>query len=175
MSKYLKSLFSLKRLQLLVVYASIFLLSGFVGNIWMTRNQQTGQIPDISAINLQGQPVNLGVNHLKENPLLIYFFADWCPICKAQHSVISAIDEDYDVLGIAMQSGDIDNVGKYVADQNIGFSVINDENGNISRSFGVNGVPAAFIVDKTGDLKYSTRGYATEAGLRSRLWLADSH
>ena len=78
------------------------------------------------------------------------------------------------MLGIAMQSGDTANVKKYVAKQNIGFKVINDESGSISQSFGVNGVPAAFIVDKLGHIKYSTRGYVTEDGLRSRIWLAET-
>ena len=165
---------TLQRLRLLIVYALIFMLSGFIGNIWMTRNQQTGQIPLLVAQDIEGHDFKLEFNRAREKPVLIYFFAEWCPICKVQHAVISAIDEDYEVLGIAMQSGDTANVRKYVANQNIDFKVINDETGSISRSFGVNGVPAAFIVDKMGQIKYSTRGYATEAGLRSRIWLAET-
>ena len=109
-----------------------------------------------------------------KSPVLIYFFAEWCPICKVQHSVIENINEDYQVIGVAMQSGSLDIVKKYVNDNGITFNVVNDESGTISSDFGVNGVPASFIVDSQGIIQYSTRGYATEAGLRSRLWLAES-
>ena len=124
MNKYLKILLTLQRLKLLTVYVLIFLLSGFLGNIWMTRNQQTGLAPSFVAKDLAGRDFRLDLNSPRGKSTLIYFFADWCPICKVQHSVISAIDEDYDVLGIAMQSGDIANVRKYVVSQNIGFNVI---------------------------------------------------
>lgn len=172
MSKWFRNALSWRSFRLLVVYSLIFLLSGFVGNIWMTRNQQSGQAPQVAAEDLSGHDVKLEFNQPHSKPTLLYFFAEWCPICKVQHSVISKINKDYQVLGIAMQSGDKASVNEYVLKQGIDFTVVNDESGGISRSFGVNGVPAAFIINKKGQIKYSTRGYATEAGLRSRLWLA---
>ena len=138
----------------------------------MTRDQVEGRAPEISAQALDGSHYLQKFTQF-ESPVLIYFFAEWCPICKAQHSVIENISEDYPVIGVAMQSGSLDVVKKYVKDRGITFDVVNDESGKISSDFGVNGVPATFIVDTQGDIKFSTRGYATEAGLLSRLWLSE--
>lgn len=175
MNLNIKGLLTFARIRQLLIYALIFLVAGFLGNIWMTRNQQSGSIPQFIAEDLTGEIVNLQSGEFQQKPKVIYFFADWCPICKFQNPVISDINQDSDVLGIAMQSGNAANVSSYVQKQGIDFRVINDESGQISRSFGVNGVPAVFIVDKAGLIKYSTRGYATEAGLRSRIWLADKN
>lgn len=116
----------------------------------------------------------LAVNFEKfETPVLLYFFADWCPICKLQHSVITSISQHYPLIGIAMQSGTVDNVKRYANEQGMHFLIVNDENGAISRAYGVDGVPATFVVDADGRLSYSTRGYATELGLMSRIWLSN--
>lgn len=172
MNKYFKGLLIRQKLGLLFVYLGIFMLATVIGNAWMTRDQYSGQIPSFTAKDLQGSNVSLKFNQHGAKPVVIYFFAEWCPICKIQHPVISSLDEEFEVLGIAMQSGDDEQVKKYITQQGLEFTVINDETGRLSSSFGVNGVPAAFIADATGKINYSTRGYATEAGLRSRLWLA---
>jgi len=171
MKALFKKLASRRSLKIVIVYGLIFLGSGFLGNLWMTRDQISGPLPQFEALDLSGAPVRLEPGSGK--PLLLYFFAEWCPICKLQNPVILALQQDYAVLGIAMQSGNNSSVKQYIADQDIGFRVINDENGQISRSFRVNGVPAAFIVNPKGLIQYSTRGYSSEIGLRSRLWLSN--
>ena len=154
-------------------YLLIFMVAGFLGNVWMTRSQTEGEAPEIIAQSLTGAQFQEDFTQLK-SPALVYFFADWCPICKVQHPVISAIYKDYAVIGVAMQSGSLANVRQYVADREMPFPVVNDETGYVSARYGVNGVPATFIIDTQGRIQYSTRGYATEAGLRSRLWLTKS-
>jgi len=184
----IKQLFSWRRVRLILVYVLIIFVSSFIGNIWMTRDQASGQLSSVVFKDIQGADFNLEFNRvdnsapastqvlsdnpdLQDKPVLLYFFADWCPICKVQHSVISSISPNARVLGVAMQSGDDENVRKYVAKQGIDFKVINDENGAISRSLGVNGVPAAFIIDNTGQITFSTRGYTSTIGMLSRIWL----
>lgn len=173
MPEVLKSAFVWFNWRSTLSYLSIFIIAGFIGNLWMTRDQTEGLAPVISGQAIDGTHALQDFKKLK-SPVLVYFFAEWCPICKVQHSVIEGINESYPVIGIAMQSGTLDAVKKYVNDRGIKFDVVNDASGMISADYGVNGVPASFIVDTQGIIQYSTRGYATEAGLRSRLWLAES-
>lgn len=168
----LNKLFTLATARQLALYLIIFMLAGFIGNLWMTRNQQSGLMPSFVAEDITGNSLNFAFNAGRQAPLVVYFFADWCPICKLQNSSMLSISENYQVVGIAMQSGDKANVINYVRQKGLDFSIINDDSGQISRAFGVNGVPAVFIVDKTGQIRFSTRGYATEAGLLVRIWLA---
>ena len=50
--------------------------------------------------------------------------------------------------------------------------VLMDQDGKLARRWGVNGVPATFIVDRAGKIVHASKGYSTEVGLRIRLWLA---
>ena len=111
-----------------VVYLLIFVLAGFVGNLWMSRNQASGSAPVISAQDLKGNWHNIAQGQF-DGPVLLYFFADWCPICKVQHAAIRSTSEHYPVLAIAMQSGDTDNVRQYVEQAELDMPVINDIDG----------------------------------------------
>ena len=71
-----------------------------------------------------------------------------------------------------MQSGTNNAVQQYMREQGVTFPVINDADGQLSSAWGVRGVPASFIVDTEGKIKYVEIGYTTEIGLRIRLWLA---
>lgn len=156
-----------------LIYVIILLVASLLGNWWLSRDQAGGQAPSIF-----GQNVNNGdwqtVNMTEfDGPVLVYFFAEWCPICKIQHPVIKSISEKYSVIAVAMQSGNLENVRQYVEKEQLNLSVLNDEQGSTSRNFGVNGVPASFIIDQNNQIRFSTRGYATEPGLLVRLWMAE--
>ncbi len=161
----------LRLLRSVFFYGLLLLVGGIVGNIWMTRNQASGPAPVIAGVSLDGQFTEIEYAAF-ERPLLVYFFADWCPICKLQNSAMESIANDYPVVGVAMQSGDLNNVQAYVAAQNLTLDVINDDTGRLSQDFSVNGVPAAFIIDRHGQILSSTRGYTNQWSLRARLLLA---
>jgi alkyl hydroperoxide reductase subunit AhpC len=50
--------------------------------------------------------------------------------------------------------------------------VLNDTDGSVSRAWGVQAVPASFIIDTDGQIHFIEVGYTTELGIRMRLWLA---
>ena len=160
------------------LYGTVLLVAGFIGNLWMTRNQVSGVPPGLSGPIIQPGTLSDGASAGRldlaayDKPMLLYFFAEWCPVCKLQNPVIESIAEDYPVIGVAMQSGDVGKVRRYLRQRGLQIPVVNDPSGRISRSYGVDGVPAAFVIGPDGKIRYSTRGYATEAGLRGRLWLA---
>ena len=155
-----------------LLYGSIFLLASLAGNLWMSRDQYTGPVPDLVGEALDGRIQRVSF-FSPDAPRVLYFFAEWCPICKLQHSVISSVNEREPVLGIAMQSGSTHEVARYVEQQEFEFEVINDAAGDISGRFGVNGVPAVFVIDSNGQIRYSTRGYTSWMGLMTRIWLAE--
>lgn len=154
-----------------LIYIVVLTVGGAAANVWMTRDQYSGPVPEIEATDVAGQAHSIGPKS-SANPQVIYFFAEWCPICKGQNAAMSSIAEDYQVLGIAMQSGNDEKVRDYLNQQGIDFSVINDESGAISRTFGVHGVPTTFVLDEHGEVRYSTRGLSPQPGLRLRLWMS---
>lgn len=138
---------------------------------WQQRDIVTGVAPVLSGVLLDGKPYVLPARPAQ--PVLVHFWATWCPICRAEQGSIESLAKDNpNVITVAMQSGNSNVVQKYMNEQAVSFPVINDADNQISARWGVQAVPASFIVDTEGNIRYIEIGYTTEIGLRIRLWLA---
>lgn len=125
----------------------------------------------LAGSSLTGQPMALG-NH-QGKPVLVHFWATWCPVCRFQDGSIASIAEDYPVISVATTSGSAAEIQAYLDGEGLDLPVMLDESGDLARRWDVRGVPATFVVDSKGKIDYATIGYSTEVGLRIRLALAD--
>lgn len=103
-------------------------------------------------------------------PILVHFWATWCPTCEIEASNIEKISKDYEVITIATQSEDNENIQKYLDKNNLSFKVVNDEDGALSRKFNIKAFPTTFIYDKDKNLTFSEVGYTSTFGLYTRMW-----
>jgi thiol-disulfide isomerase/thioredoxin len=136
---------------------------------YVQRDMAQGIAPAIQATTLSQQNFNLTD---ASKPLLVHFWATWCGICKLEQDSIQAISADYPVITIAMQSGSDAEIQAYLNEHQLRFPVINDVNGELSARYGVQGVPASFIVNDKQQIVAVERGYTSGWGLRLRLWWA---
>jgi peroxiredoxin len=96
----------------------------------------------------------------------------WCPICKLEEGNIEALSSDYQVITVAMQSGNDMEINSYLQEQGLSFDTIADPYGEIATQWGVRGVPASFVLDSNGNIRFASVGYSTGVGLRGKLWAA---
>jgi thiol-disulfide isomerase/thioredoxin len=108
----------------------------------------------------------------KNEPILIHFWATWCPTCKAEAPNIQIISENYNVLTIAVNSGTDLEIEEYIKSRNLNFMVVNDTDGRMANKVGVSVFPTTIIYDKNGEVFFSDVGYTTTLGLRLRMFLA---
>ncbi|RUM93734.1 MAG: protein disulfide oxidoreductase [Thiothrix sp.] len=153
-----------------LIQVVIFLCLYFALRTWMQREMINGPAPDTTAITLNGQPISL--RHYHGEPVLLHFWASWCKICKFEQGAITAIEKDWPVLTVAMQSGDKKEVAAFLKDHGLEWETLVDESGGLAKRFGVTGVPASFVIDGQGQIRFKEMGYTTSWGLRARLWLA---
>ncbi len=142
----------------------------FAVQAWQTRNMPVGEAPPLEGVLLDGTPVSLA--DYQGAPVLVHFWATWCPVCRAEEGSLNSIARDHPVLTVATTSGTAAEVGKYLAENSLDFPVITDESGLMGVAWGIRGVPASFIIDADGNIRHLSVGYTTELGLRFRLWLA---
>lgn len=107
----------------------------------------------------------------KEKPLIVHFWATWCPTCKFESANIDKISNDYEVITIAVQSGTKKEIKDYLDEHKLSFKVVNDKDGFYSNKFNIKAFPTTLIYDKDKNLKFSEVGYTTTAGLYSRMKL----
>lgn len=68
-----------------------------------------------------------------------------------------------------MQSGSAGDVRRHLRKESLAFPVINDAEAAIAAQWGVRAVPATFVVDTDGQVRFLGVGYSTGQGLRMRL------
>jgi thiol-disulfide isomerase/thioredoxin len=137
---------------------------------YMQRDLAAGPAPQIRGTLIDGQSFNL--QSLQGKPVLLYFWATWCPVCKMQNGSVAAISKDHAVITVAMNSGTDLEIDAFLNEKKLDFPALVDDAGSIASQFGVNGVPASFVIDPDGNIAFTEVGYTTEWGLRVRLWLA---
>lgn len=121
-------------------------------------------------ITLNGQPVDLQ-QLSQDKPVLIYFWATWCGICKTTTPMVKTLANDgVRVITVALQSGSDAELGPKLAGTGFTLPTINDADGAISADWGVSVTPTFAIVYQ-GNIVHSSTGWTSAWGLKSRLWL----
>ncbi len=143
----------------------IFFLVLFGIRAWQQRDVPEGLV-------LHGNLLDGAPYVRPREPVLVQFWGTWCPICRTEESSIEALSKKYGVVTVALKSGSDREVMNYMKSRGLDFKVVNDPDGLISSKWGVHAVPASFILDGSGRVRFVEFGYTSESGLKARLWLA---
>lgn len=135
---------------------------------WRKMDLATGPAPSLIGYDLDGKLVRLEPMH--DGPVLVHFWATWCPVCRAQDDAIDAIARDHRVVTVAMQSGGEDAIEAYLSDHGLSFPTLADPDASLARAWGVKAVPASFVVGRDDQIHFREVGFTTSWGLRLRLW-----
>jgi len=153
-------------LVLIVVVVSVI-------SVYQQRNMVSGIAPALHGQTLSGEqaePSSTGAT-------LVYFWGSWCGICSFTSPAVSAIAEDVagtnqTVLTVALASGDDATLHRYLQEHGYQFPTLNDDNGVISREWGVGVTPSLFYLNPEGEIVWVSSGLSSEWGMRAKLWLA---
>jgi peroxiredoxin len=108
------------------------------------------QAPDFTLQTADGGSVTLG--DLRGGPVLVYFWASWCPYCTVQSPRVEDFHRRYGdgltVLGINLNDPAL-VVEAYVAQHGLTFPVLFGTDGVVS-SYLVSGIPKALVLDAAG-------------------------
>lgn len=154
-----------RAVELLVILAIIVAL-----HAWQTRHAPVGKAPEVNGVLLDGASVSL--EQYRGKPVLLHFWATWCPICNIEQKSIDALADDYAVLTIAMDEASRQEIRDYMKHKQVDYPVLHDPASVIAQRYSIKGVPSSFIIDPEGEIRFVEVGYTTGIGLRLRLWWA---
>ena len=118
--------------------------------------------PAIIIADLDGKPVDLGTV-IGKKPVLLEFWATWCPICKALlpqlERVHQAFGDRVELFGINVTVNDSKSrIQRYLAEHHPPFRVLFDDKGVGTRAYDVPGTSFIVVVDSGGKVVYTGSG-----------------
>ena len=154
--------------EILVGAVLVFILSNIISYV-RKPVLDSDHLPDFEVTLVSGEVFRKP----EGKPLMIHFWAEWCKVCKLEASNIQGVSEKYEVLTIAVNSGNDSKVKAYLKEHGLTFKVLNDIDSTWAKKFKVEAFPTTFIYDSKGELKFTEVGYTTTAGLLARLSMAE--
>lgn len=137
--------------------------------LWQHQDLRQGTAPNLAGISLQQQPIQLNQFHGK--PVLIHFFAPWCPICRLMHENVTNLQNDHQLLLVATQTNAAE-LQQWLAEhpQDLDIPIITDPTGSWLKAFGGQALPLTILLDNKGNITFSEVGYTSQLGLMLRYY-----
>ncbi len=118
--------------------------------------------PSYSTMSLEGDSVSLDA--LRGRVVLLNVWATWCPPCRTEIPELQAIHTRYQPRGLELVGVSVDAAGsegairEFMKDFAMTFPVWLDPAERVSARFLVVGVPATFLIDRDGILRWRRIG-----------------
>jgi thiol-disulfide isomerase/thioredoxin len=103
------------------------------------------------------------------------FWASWCGSCVESFAFLDDLDRALRVHGLRVVGINVDetreDAHRFLAEHPVEFAQLADASGACPREFGVEGMPAAYLIDRAGVIRYAQRGFRAgdAAALRERV------
>jgi len=150
--------------EIIIGIVLLFILSNIMSYVLKPELSST-QLPEVEVTLLDNSAYDLK----KGKPIVLHFWATWCKVCKLEIDNIERLSKEYEVLTIAVNSGDNAKITAYMEERGLTFKVLNDVDGSWTKQFNVEAFPTTFMYDGSGELKFTEVGYTTTAGILARM------
>ncbi len=125
--------------------------------------------PDFALPTPDGETVRL--SDLRGRPVLLNFWATWCPPCKIEMPDIENLyqkykDQGFTVIAIDQQESP-DAVRQYFQQMGLSFQPVIDSTGEIFNLYRVVALPTSYFIDSQGVVRVQHRGMMTREQMES--------
>jgi len=116
------------------------------------------QAPSFELLDSGGSVVAFPVES-RGKPSILFFWATWCPYCKALMPLLEEVRQEFSDEGVEVfalniwEDGDPAGV---IRDRNLGFHLLLDAD-DVAETYHVRGTPGLFVVDGQGTIAYRRR------------------
>jgi thiol-disulfide isomerase/thioredoxin len=124
---------------------------------------QEGNLIPFKGYDLNGKPFDLQQS-IGSKPIMLIFWASWCPSCKSEVPKINQLAEKFRGRGmefIAVNVGFNDSVERaqaFAKKTGMTYPVFFDATGVVTERYKLQGVPTVIIADKQGVIRFRNFG-----------------
>jgi cytochrome c biogenesis protein CcmG/thiol:disulfide interchange protein DsbE len=136
------------------------------------RTPQGTPAPSFTLIDTEGRKVSLA--SLKGKVVGVNFWATWCEPCREEIPDLAKVyaankGKCFEMLGLAEESGERDEVVAAARKLGINYPVLLDAYGKVSDDFNVPAYPRTFLIDADGNVRKVFEGAVTRDDLEAAL------
>jgi peroxiredoxin len=166
---------------------SVLLLAlGLLGGAWLAVSRAPTQeaasaalaeaplagyrAPEFTLTSTQGEEIRLA--DFRGRPVVLNFWATWCPPCRAEMPEFQAASVKYNgqAVFLGVDQGEIlPVVADYGAALGITYPLLLDQDNKVNRLYGVTALPTTVFVDADGVVRELFSGIVSAAVLEDRI------
>jgi thiol-disulfide isomerase/thioredoxin len=132
------------------------------------------QAPDFTAAVIANGPegpgqASLNLAALRGRPVLLDFWATWCPPCQVELPIINGLATRFKNTGLVVvgvnTSDEPGLAAALIARRAIGFPIVFDQGNDIAQKYNVDNLPTLVLVSKEGKIVAVRHGVTSDAEL----------
>ncbi|WP_058308802.1 peroxiredoxin family protein [Gracilibacillus massiliensis] len=116
--------------------------------------------PNFELQTLAGETVSLA--DFRGKPVMLNFWATWCPPCRAEMPDMQQFHEDTDITILAINltttEASEEDVPAFKEEFGLDFTIPMDRENKVSDLYQIRPIPTSYIIDKNGVIKFYTYG-----------------
>ncbi|MCK5861132.1 MAG: TlpA family protein disulfide reductase [Candidatus Hydrogenedentes bacterium] len=154
---------------LLIVLIGMWLFSRYFGPANALKGQPA---PVFKAKMVDGTTFNLE-EHIGKRPVLLDFWAGWCPPCRKTLPNIGAVAKQYPSDQVAIctinSSEKAEEIKRFMQANNLDLPAVSDNTGAIFTQYSVRGIPMLVFIDRSGIVTEVHTGSMSESALKEKV------
>ena len=131
--------------------------------------------PDFTVQDANGN--NVSLSDFKGKPVVLNFWASWCPPCKAEMPDYEKMYQLYSSQGVVfmmvnMTDGSRETTATakhFLKDSNYTFSAYFDVESNVANTYGISSIPDSIFIDKYGNIVNAYEGIIDVATMKKSI------
>lgn len=128
--------------------------------------------PDFKLLTLDGRPAAL--RDFRGSPVMLNFWASWCPPCRYEMPFFQEIWKEYHGKGLVILAVNIGETaataGQYMRDNGFTFPVLLDTSQDVALNYNIRSIPTTYFLDEEGIIKDMKVGaFINKAAVESKL------
>ena len=120
---------------------------------YLFGNEQPMLAPDFKLRDIYQNTYTLS-SYRDKQPVLLFFWATWCPFCQKE---LRVLNQNYAELAedglevLAINVGELpDTVSSFVANYYLAYRVLLDKDESVASFYGIMGIPSYVLIDEKG-------------------------
>jgi thiol-disulfide isomerase/thioredoxin len=124
------------------------------------RSRLSGKLaPDFTLDVISGNDAGnrIQLSALKDNVVVLEFWASWCGPCRQQAPIIERVGKKFAAEGVRIvgvnTSDRLETAQAYLQTAGLTYPSVIDKTGEVSHAFGANALPTLVVIDKKGQVR----------------------